>query len=137
MRGISMGADRILSKYDCQRLQKIVAEGGCDTTIIASINNCITNAKQVEPKKIKPNIVTMNSQFVLTDLGNGKKDVFSLVFPDESDIKHNKISVLSGIGAQLLGRAIGTVIRGIRGADQYLLIENILYQPEAAGDYHL
>jgi len=136
-----MRAEKTLSKHDFQRLQKIMDIGNgsehFDRGIIEKLRYNLTHSRQVEPKKIKPTVVTMNSKFVLTDLGNGKKDVFSLVFPQDSDIEENRISVLSGIGEQLLGCSIGAVIKGALSPNQYLLVENIIYQPEAAGDYYL
>ncbi|MBN1532125.1 MAG: GreA/GreB family elongation factor [Spirochaetes bacterium] len=133
-----MRTSKVLSSHDCERLLQLIhgtEPMPPDSAGIEMLRDSIERAKQVKPKKIKPNIVTMNSVFTLKDIGNGSKETYSLVFPDDSDMKKNRISVFSGIGAQLLGCAVGTVIRGMGRLDQYLLIEELVYQPEAAGDY--
>ena len=49
-----------------------------------------------------------------------------------------KVSVLAPIGTALLGyRAGETVEWEVPGGVRRLKIEQVLYQPEAAGDYHL
>jgi regulator of nucleoside diphosphate kinase len=134
-----MRTTKVLTRYDCERLQQLIQDDGTvpsDSAGLETLRNSIEKSKQVDPKKIKPNIVTMNSVFTLKDIGNGRKETYSLVFPVDSDAKKNRISVFSGMGSQLLGCPTGTVIRGMGRLDQYLLIEDLVYQPEAAGDYN-
>jgi len=136
-----MRCDKIFSKYDCERIQHAFAKYDIvdeyEQKLIELLKNQLQRAKQVDPKKIKSNVVTMNSKFVLTNLGNGKKEEYHLVFPDESDANNKKISLISGIGAQVIGSSIGTVIKGNSGSEQYFMIESIIYQPEAAGHFNL
>lgn len=136
-----MRSDKILSKYDCERIkntfEKYNATTETERAIIEFLKKEMKQSKQVEPQKIKENVVTMNSKFILTNLGNGKKEEYHLVFPDESDIKKKKISVLSPIGAQILGSPVGTVIKEGSKTESYYIIESITYQPESKGHYHL
>ncbi len=136
-----MRSDRIFSKYDCERIQqaceKYEATDESERKLIDLLRQKLNRSKTVDPRKIKSNVVTMNSKFILTNLGNGKKEEYHLVYPDDSDTKKKKISVISGIGSQILGSTIGTVVRENSGTEQYYLIESISYQPEASGHYHL
>lgn len=78
----------------------------------------------------------MNSKICLKNLGNGKKEVYSLVFPGDGK-GNDTLNVFSGMGTELLGSTIGTVVKKNPSGEQYFVIEDILYQPEAAGDFHL
>jgi len=73
----------------------------------------------------------------LRNLGNGKKKIVSLVYPDDSVKSEDKLSILSPLGSRVLGCTIGNVVNGCPFDDDYYLIEKILYQPEASGDFHL
>lgn len=136
-----MRSDKILSKLDCERIEQTFEQynvaNDTEKKLIDLLKHNLQRSKQVDPRKIKSNIVTMNSKFILKNLGNGKKEEFHLVFPDDSDSKRKKISVISGIGAQVLGSTIGTVIKENSGTEQYYIIDSIVYQPEASGHFHL
>jgi regulator of nucleoside diphosphate kinase len=61
-----------------------------------------------------------------------------VVFPSEADSEQGKISVLAPVGTALLGYRVGDTVEWVvPGGLRRLKIERILYQPEAAGDYHL
>ena len=136
-----MRSDKILSKYDCERIKNTFARYNAtsetEKAIIEFLKKEIKQFKQVEPQKMKSNVVTMNSKFILTNLGNGKKEEYHLVFPDDTNLNKGKISVLSPLGAQILGSPVGTVIKENSKAESYYIIESITYQPESNGHYHL
>ncbi len=136
-----MRSDKIFSKFDFERIEQTFEQYNnpdeSERHIIELLKQQLHHSKLVDPKKIRSNIVTMNSKFILTNLGNGIKEEYHLVYPDDSDFKKKKISVLSGIGAQLLGSTIGTVIKENSFSEKYYMIESIVYQPEAAGHYNL
>lgn len=135
-----MQSGRVFTKFDCERINRISASTIKDPGEKENMNMLleqISRAKPVDHKKIKSNIVTINSRFILKDLGTGMKEEFYLVLPEDADTKQNKISIFSDLGSRILGSNIGTVIKGIKSPNQYLLIENITYQPEDSGDYHL
>lgn len=135
-----MRKGKIFSRYDCERLLNVIKNRdgitGTESANVDTLKRDLEHSRLVDPDDIRPNMVTMNSKFCLKNLGNGKKDVFSLVFPKDSTEK-DKINVLSGLGMQILGSTIGTVIKTNSAGEQYYIIDDILYQPEAAGDYHL
>ena len=64
--------------------------------------------------------------------------VCCLVFPEDSNADQGKISIFAPIGTALLGYKVGDIIEWkVPAGLMKLKVEEILYQPEAAGDYHL
>jgi len=96
----------------------------------------LNRAEIIEPQKIPKDIITMNSKVGFIDLETNKEFEYWLVFPEAAEIEKNKISVLSPIGCALLGYKIGEVIslKTPRG-NKKIMVEKILHQPEAAGNY--
>ena len=92
----------------------------------------------VDTDKIPPDIVTMNSKVYLRDMDTGKDEFYQLVYPEDADIEQNKISILAPIGTAILGYKVGDVIEWkVPAGVRRLKIKKILYQPEAAKEYHL
>jgi regulator of nucleoside diphosphate kinase len=131
---------RVFTRYDFERIMSILGNrdvaAALDAGTVNALKRDLEHSRLVDSTDIRSNIVTMNSKFYLKNLGNGRKDVYSLVFPEDCNDK-SKINVFTGMGMQLLGSTIGTVIKPEPSGDRYLVIEEIVYQPEAAGDYHL
>ncbi len=89
-------------------------------------------------RDIPSNVVTMRSRVRLTDLGNKKESTYTLVFPDEANVDKGQISILAPPAMAILGRRLDETVEletpsGLRR----LSIDEIIYQPESAGDYHL
>jgi regulator of nucleoside diphosphate kinase len=136
-----MKCDRIFSKHDCERIlilfDNYTIQDESEKKLIETLKQQILKSKPVDAKKIKEDVVTVNSKIVLRNIGNGLREEFHLVFPDDSDLKCRKISIFSGLGSQVLGNKIGAVVKENSGSEKYYMIEDILYQPEASGDLHL
>jgi regulator of nucleoside diphosphate kinase len=135
-----MRKGKIFTRYDYERLWGMIQStdgiSGDEAGNAQSLKRDLEHSRLVEANEIRSNIVTMNSKFYLKNLGNGKKDIYSLVFPKDCTEK-NRINVLSGLGMQILGSTVGTVVKTNPAGEQYYVIDDIVYQPEAAGDYHL
>jgi regulator of nucleoside diphosphate kinase len=56
------------------------------------------------------NIVSMGSEIVFRDDDTGKSRTVTLVYPDEADLDAGKISVLTPIGAALVGLSVNQSI---------------------------
>ncbi|KAB2835548.1 MAG: transcription elongation factor GreAB, partial [Candidatus Brocadia sp.] len=75
---------------------------------------------------------------VLQDLETGEEETYTLVFPENADIARGKISILAPIGTAMLGYEAGDAFEWkVPAGKRRLKVKQILYQPEAAGDYHL
>ncbi len=133
------GKKHLITRYDYERIINTLNSGDilADFSAIKKLKEKIKKAKLIDSKEIKSTVITMNSRFRLKNLGNGIKKECSLVFPADCDPSNNKISILDNIGAEIISHETGEVIRLKNGEDAYYLIEDIIYQPEAAGDYHL
>jgi len=60
------------------------------------------------------------------------------VFPTEADSAEGKISVLAPIGTAILGYRQGDTIEWpVPSGLRKLKVEEVIYQPEAAGDHDL
>ena len=95
----------------------------------------LERAEVVDPKNIPADIVTMRSKVRLTDLVSGESNTYSLVFPTEANFAEGKISVLAPIGTAILGYRRGDTIEWpVPSGLRKLKIDEVLYQPESAGD---
>lgn len=96
-------------------------------------------ANIVSQKDIPNDVVTMNSKIRFVDLESDELREISLVFPHKQDPHLDRVSVLSPVGAALLGLRIGEEISWPlpTGRTKKLVVKEILYQPEAAGDWDL
>ena len=131
-----------VTEYDMQRLRKLL-EGTQrwnqkDRAYLEHLEDELDRAVTIPSEKIPPNAVTMNSQMRVKDLDTEKEMEIQLVFPSEADFERGKISILAPIGTALIGyRAGDTVEWRVPSGTRRLKIEDVTYQPEAAGDYHL
>jgi regulator of nucleoside diphosphate kinase len=69
---------------------------------------------------------------------NAPSEILTLVFPSDADVEQDKTSVLAPLGTAVLGYRLGDTFEWrMPGRVRRLKLERVLYQPEAAGDYHL
>lgn len=97
----------------------------------------LDRAVVVDSSEVPPDVVTMNSRVRLMD--GPRSWMVTLVFPEDADPEHDRISVLAPLGAALLGCRAGNPIsfRVPSGAHRTCNVLSVLYQPEAAGDTDL
>ncbi len=137
-----MRAQLQISNLDYQRLsgliQKIKSTMKNDLQNIETLETEIERAKRVEPRKIRPNVVTMNSDIEVIDTDTERMMKFKLVYPEEADFKTGKLSVLSPLGSALIGYKEGDEVEFLVPAGMKTVrIGKILYQPEAGGEFSL
>jgi regulator of nucleoside diphosphate kinase len=128
-----------ITEYDSKRLRTLLATarspGSPINADLDKLQRLLETAETVASEKVPADVVTMNSQVQLKDdEGNGEMTL-SLVFPADAvkaaDFEKLNISVLTPIGLSILGRRKGDTVEG------RIRVHELLYQPEAAGDYHL
>ena len=119
----------IITKYDKIRLKNFIND---------DLRKELNRAKLVDPKDIPNDVITMNSKFKLKDLDSGDEIIYTLVFPEDADIYKNKISIYAPMGIALIGYRVGDIIEWpVPCGKLRIKVLEILYQPEASGDYHL
>lgn len=131
-----------ITEFDKRRLEELIAVaeefGGHARKDLDALTQELDRAMVVPSRDAPPDVVTMNSKIVVRDVDTGKVMTLVLVFPCEAAIEAGKISILAPVGTALLGYGQGDVIEWpVPAGIRRIRIEEILYQPEAAGDYHL
>lgn len=131
-----------ITKFDMDRLNELI--DGLRLSPKANQANLDLLEKElyrgvlVDPQDIPHDVITMNSKVSITDTDSGEKMTYTLVFPSAANIAENKLSVLAPLGMALLGYRVGDIIEWpVPSGIRKLKVDEIIYQPEAAGDYHL
>lgn len=122
---------------DLFRIQRCLGGvGGEATSWLASE---LKRARVVLSSRVPGNVVTMNSRLLLEDVHTRRHREVTLVYPRDADERAGKLSVLSAPGAALLGLKVGEGMLWTlpSGRAARMRLVEILYQPEAAGDFHL
>ena len=127
-------ADIQITEIDKARLQNLLTLEAGPSTV--DLEHELERAIVVEPQQVAENVVTMNSRALLR-LDDEEMEV-ALVYPQDADNSAGKLSVFSNIGTAILGYKEGDAIDW-RVPDRTcrIRIGKVLYQPEAAGDFHL
>ena len=131
-----------ITEFDMKRLRALIEDAKRldrrGNEYLESLEAELDRGIRVAPAEVPPDVVTMNSRVRLVDLDTNEEMVYTLVFPNDADMAKSKISVLAPIGTAMLGYRVGDTFEwhvpdGIRR----LRVKQVLYQPEAAGDYNL
>ena len=127
-------ADIYITEIDKARLRSLIdLEQGPD---IFELEHEIERAIVVDPQKVAEDVITMNSKALL-QVDDEEVEV-ALVYPEDADDRAGKLSVCSGIGTAILGYKEGDAFSWrIPNRTCHIRIGKVLYQPEAAGDFHL
>ena len=131
-----------ITQYDLERLNRLIDDAeesiSQDRHYLEKLEEELSHAEVVPPNQIPDNVVTMNSKVCLVDQESQEEKILTLVFPKDADISQGKISVLAPIGTAMLGYRTGSIFQwDVPAGKKHFKVAKILYQPEAAGDYHL
>jgi len=123
-----------ITEIDKARLEDLIAfEQG---PAVVELEHELERASVVKPQQVACNVITMNSRALL-QLDDEEFEV-ALVYPEDADSNAAKHSVYSDIGTAILGYQEGDAIDWrIADRTRRIEIKKVLYQPEAAGDFHL
>lgn len=130
-----------ITRFDKARLMRLLRSLDAAQEIREELDDLeqeLERGTEVESTEVAPDVVTMNSTVRVTDVDANTTHLYTIVFPSDADFEKGRISILSPLGTALLGYRAGDVVtwempRGTRR----LRIEELVYQPEAAGDFHL
>ena len=131
-----------ITELDMERLRKLIDDAKrldrLGSAYMEQLEIELSRAVLVAPTNVPADVVTMNSKVCLKDLDTEEEMIVTLVFPRDADITQSKVSVLAPIGTAMLGYQVGdTFSWPVPDGVRRLQIENILFQPEAAGNHHL
>jgi regulator of nucleoside diphosphate kinase len=100
-----------LSAGECDRLRRLVdAAADPSQKTVAFLTREIERADVVEPSQIRRGLVMMGSEVEFRDDSTMKVRRVILVYPNEADVDAGKISVMTPIGAALIGLSVGQSI---------------------------
>ncbi len=129
----------IISELDSSRIRQILSSSKIVTgkegeNLMGEINR----ARIVSPQRIPSDVVTMNTVVRIRNIDQNRAYTIKLVYPEAADTKKGHISIFAPVAAAILGYRQGDIVDWqMPSGNTQIMIEEILYQPEAAGDYHL
>jgi transcription elongation factor GreA len=85
-------------------------QGMCEARI-AEIEDKLSRADVIDPTTLGGDKVKFGAFVELEDMDNGTVVTYRLVGPDESDIKHGKISVTSPVARAIVGKEVGDEVQ--------------------------
>lgn len=132
-----------ITSVDHERLGNLIEvsrerDGEMNREYLDELESELDRAEIVDQKDIPADVITMRSRVQLKDMITGDTTIYSLVFPTEANLSEGKISILAPVGTAMLGYRLGDVIEGqVPSGLRRLKVEEVVYQPESAQDYHL
>lgn len=131
-----------ITKFDLERLKKLLSESRRGdyrgSEYLDVLEKELDRGHCVAPKDIPPDVITMNSTALLVDVDTGEEMTLTLVFPEDADILQDKISVLAPVGTAMLGYRVGDTFEWeVPDGARRLQVKQILFQPEASGNFDL
>jgi regulator of nucleoside diphosphate kinase len=135
-----LAPERTLTELDHVRLLNLTRRGrrneGAAVPRLA-IEQVLDTCTIVPSREVPPDVVTMYSQVVLQDLVSGQRSSLTLCYPEDAAPAVGFVSVLSPVGASLLGETVGSVARWSTpsGDERAAEVLAIPFQPEASGDF--
>jgi regulator of nucleoside diphosphate kinase len=131
---MSEAGDIYVTELDQGRLRELI-----DLNVGAAhadLEHEIERAILVSSERVAGDVVTMNSKVALRI--DDEETEISLVYPKDSNDGARKISVLSPIGAAILGYREGHIVdQVVSDRTRRILIDRVTHQPEARGYLHL
>ena len=96
------------------------------------LNQTLEGAEVASSESIPRDTIRMNSRLHVLDLDTGKKELYTLVFPEHANISTGHISILAPVGIALLGRRQRDIIEArVPGGTRRLRVERVLYRTVA------
>ena len=127
-----------VTEVDSRRLQTLI-DGALlrdrrDTSSVEELERHLVEAEVLPAALIGADVVTMNSEVLVTDLDTDETFGFRVVFPRAANAAAGNISVLAPLGMAVLGRRVGEEITwSVPAGARRLRVEDVLYQPERDG----
>ncbi|MEO6699453.1 MAG: nucleoside diphosphate kinase regulator [Paraperlucidibaca sp.] len=129
----------IISSLDADRLDALMASTiGKSFPGRSALEAELARADIVDPEAVPSTVVTMNSTVRFKVSGSSEEFTLTLVYPQNIDSSGHTISIFAPVGSALLGLSQGDEIEWPKPGSGVLCvrIEEVLYQPERAGDLH-
>lgn len=129
----------VISELDLKRIEQILTTlSHSELEKVATLEDELERADVVEPVAIPGNVVTMNSTVKFSVSSSQQTFCLTLVYPKDMTNDGKTISILAPAGSAMLGLLEGDEIEWPTpdGKPMKVKVEEILYQPERAGEFH-
>ncbi|MDP2453913.1 MULTISPECIES: nucleoside diphosphate kinase regulator [unclassified Kaistella] len=132
----------IITKQDFNKIHRSITDAKAKNSIkkeeAEKLLAELKSAKIVDQSEVDSDVVTMNSIVKIHFQNNKTSMEFQLVYPIDANIKEKKISIFSSVASALIGYRVGDEIDWlIPSGMTKIVIDEVLYQPESAGDFDL
>ena len=119
-----------LTEYDLRRLEPLVEAARrferADAESLRLLQQELDRAVLCDMDELPTDVVSVNSQVMVTDLESGKKAEYTIVFPRDANYEERRISVLAPIGTALLGYKQGAEVEWpTPGGLRYVRIDRV------------
>ena len=105
--------------------------------VVINLAKELRNMEVRRPEDIPSYVITMHTKFVIKHMDSGTVTVYTLVYPGAADYESGRISIMSPLGASLLGQTPDTLVEyEAPGGVKLVKVIAILDQPEASGNYN-
>lgn len=130
----------VITSQDMERLRALISDSRQSHSesdrYLRDLERELDMATIVDPKKIPPDVVTMNSTVSVKVDGSRQQQEWTIVYPAEADIDEDRISILAPLGTALLGYRVGDTFEWeVPAGRRRYKIAGITHQPEAAGEW--
>ena len=128
---------RTLTELDYVRISKLLGRQADASGKLPSLSAVLDMADLVPSRDIAPDVVTMYSRVLVGGADASQVRELTLCYPSDANVDTGHVSVLSPIGAALLGLSAGGTARWTtpHGQTDSLQVLAVQFQPEASGDY--
>lgn len=128
----------IVTDGDVDRLRRLVRALKYslfrDQRELELLDQTLESAEVMPPGRVPRHVVRMNSRVRVLDFDTRRKEMYTLVFPEEANATRGFISVLAPLGIALLGRRSGNIIEAkVPGGIRRLRVEHVWHGPEITG----
>ncbi len=132
-----------LPTNDIQRLEPLLmrletSDEWSANSHLGLLSKKLADCRETDPQHVPADVVTMNSRVRIREAGRPRELEYTLVFPSEANPPESRISVLTPVGAALLGSRVGKKAHIVtpKGSRKILVVQ-LVFQPESAGRYDL
>jgi regulator of nucleoside diphosphate kinase len=130
----------VITQADRDRLmgliQRMEKNKSGETEYLTNLREELEKATIVDPHEVLADVITMNSTVRLRDLDDDEIMEVTLVYPHEADADENRVSVLAPVGTAIIGYQKGDIVEWpVPAGIIRLKVEEVIYQPERAGEF--
>jgi regulator of nucleoside diphosphate kinase len=131
-----------ITQKDIRRLEELLRRTGerldRERENVRALQQELERAHVIVAEEVPSDVVTMHSEVRLVDSKTNEETRCMLMFPEDAEAASESASVLSPLGTAILGYRTGDEIRFEDPSGwRTVRIQEVIYQPEAAGHLHL